>query len=309
MTMKAALLTTAGVPVYADAPVPVAMDDAVPVDVILAGMNPIDMLLATQEGAGFPRVPGSEGVGTVDGKRVYFSALPPHGSMAEKALARPDRIYPVPDGISDELAVALGIGGLTALLSLRERALLEKGETVMVLGASGIVGQFAVQLAKLMGAGRVVAAARNTEAVRNFGADAVVDLTGEDDAAALADKMRAACDGRLDVIIDLIWGVPALAALMAGTQNGRLVQLGHSAAPSVSLAPAFMRGKVVSVLGYSSSAASAATRAAAYADLCAMALAGQISVPTKTVGLSGIDTIWSAQGQSPNVKLCIDPKS
>lgn len=304
--MKAAILKQPGVPEYGDREVPVATDPARVVDVALAGMNPIDVFLATQQGAGFPRVPGSEGVGLVDGRRVYFSAVAPHGSMAQKAVADGSRIYDLPDGVSDEMGVALGIGGLTSLLSLSDGGRLEKGETVLILGASGIVGQGAVQLARELGAGRVVAAARNTDVVADLGADAVVALGDGETPADLAARFRDACAGRLDVILDPLWGVPAIAALMAATGHARLVQIGHSAALSADLSPAFMRGKTTSIIGYSSSTASADTRRAAYARLCDLVAKGALVLPTRRVALSDPAAIWDDQKASPNVKLCID---
>ncbi|PZQ48191.1 MAG: NADPH:quinone oxidoreductase [Rhodovulum sulfidophilum] len=307
--MKAAVLTGPGAPAYGTVARPEARDGTLLIDVTLAGMNPIDIFLATQPGAGFPRVPGNEGVGLAGGRRVYFGAQAPAGAMAEQALAAPERVYDIPDGLADEMAVALGIGGLTAWTSLTDRAALAPGETVLVLGATGIVGQFAVQAAKLLGAGRVVAAGRDRATLarlETLGADALVVLEDGETPEALAERMRAACAGRLDVVIDPVWGVPAVAALMAATRNGRLVQLGHSASRSVDLAPAFMRGKPAAILGYSSSVAAPETRRGAYADLCAHALAGRLSVPTRRVALSDIAEVWKSQAASPNVKLCVD---
>lgn len=304
--MKAAVLKQAGVPEYGNADHPVDSGQGPVVDVVLAGMNPIDIFLATLPGAGFPRVPGNEGVGRIDGRRVYFSSTGLHGSMAQKAVAQPGRDYDLPDDVTDEMGVALGIGGLTSLLSLSDGGRLAKGETVLILGASGIVGQGAVQLARELGAGRVVAAARNTSVVENLGADAVVTLQDGESPAELAERFRAACGQRLDVILDPVWGTPAVAALMAATNGARLVQIGNSASPSVNLAPGFMRGKTAAIIGFSSSTVAPDLRRAAYARLCDLAAKGKIVLPTKRVALSDIAQVWSAQGASPNVKLCID---
>lgn len=299
--MKAAILEAPGRPIFSDIAAPAG--DAPIIDVTLAGVNPIDLFLATQPGAGFPRVPGSEGVGRYQGRRVYFSAQVPNGSMAEQAVARPERILDVPQGIDDGMAVLLGIAGLTAALSLTDRARMQPGETVLVLGASGMVGRLAVQLARAWGAGRVIAAARRTDLLADLPADAVVSLDGED-APDLAASFRAA--GAPDVIIDPVWSVPAVAALMAAAPGGRLVQLGHSAGLSVSLAPAFMRGTGAEILGYSSSLASPERRAEVYATLCGLAAAGTLSAPVETIGLSAVAEAWDRQKDSPNAKLCLD---
>lgn len=308
--MKAALLEAPGVPAYGNTARPDAGQPGVPVEVSLAGVNPIDLFLATQPGAGFPRVPGAEGVGTINGARHYFASAPGrYGSMAEHALAQADRIYPVPDGVADEMAVTLGIGGLTAYLSLSDSAKLQKGETVLVLGASGVVGALAVQLARLMGAGRVVAAARSAGRLAELeaqGADATVQIQADDTPQTLAARFREATQGRLDVIVDPVWGTPALAALMAATRGGRLVQLGHSAGLSVPLAPAFMRGTAAAILGYSSSIAAPETRADAYAALCTHALAGDLRQAAEVMPLSAVAEAWARQAASPHAKLCLD---
>lgn len=304
--MKAAILRQPGVPEYGEVDSPAGADPERIVDVVLAGMNPIDIFLATQQGAGFPRVPGNEGVGLLGGRRVYFSAAAPNGSMAQRAVAAEQRVYELPDGVSDEMGVALGIGGLTSLLSLSDGGRLKNGETVLILGASGIVGQGAVQLARELGAGRVVAAARNTDVIADLGADAVVALQDDEAPAELAARFRDACAGRLDVILDPLWGTPAIAALMAATDNARLVQIGHSAALSADLSPAFMRGKTTSIIGYSSSTASADMHRSAYARLCDLVAKGALVLPTRRIGLSNPAGIWDTQKASPHVKLCID---
>jgi NADPH2:quinone reductase len=310
--MRAAVLTAPGTPAYGTIERARAELAGVPVEVHLAGVNPIDLFLANQPGAGFPRVPGNEGMGLSEGRRVYFSAAPGRfGSMAEQSVGAPERVYPVPEGISDEMAIALGIGGLTAWLSLADRAKLETGDTVLVLGASGVVGALAVQVAKLLGASRVVAAARSTarlDQLKGLGADAVVRIADDDTPQGLAERFRAATEGRLDVILDPIWGTPAVAALMAATRNGRLVQIGNSAAVSTPLAPAFMRGSVISILSYSSGAVAPEVRKAAYARLCAHAIAGELVQTSEVLPLSQVAEAWKRQAASPHVKLCLDPR-
>lgn len=306
-TMNAARLDGPGVPGFAAVDPPAADLPGIPVAVRLAGVNPIDLFLATQPGAGFPRIPGSEGVGIANGQRHYFSAMPGRfGSMAEHSLAQPERLFPVPDAISDEVAITLGIGGLTAFLSLTDCARLSPGETVLVLGASGVVGALAVQLAKRLGAGRVVAAARNAARLDSLGADAVVQIRDDDTPQTLAERFREACGDRLDIVIDPLWGTPAVAALMAATQGGRLVQLGHSAGLSAPLAPAFMRRTGVSILGYSSSLPGPDLRRAAYAELCTLAQAGHLRQPAEVMPLSAVAQALDRQRNSPHVKLCLD---
>ncbi len=99
---------------------------------------------------------------------------------------------------------------------------------MLVLGASGVLGQIAVQAAKLLGAARVVAAARSREGLERcleLGADAAVGLDQDDLAGALA----AAGEGRIDVVLDPLFGEPFAAALGAASFGARVVQVGASA--------------------------------------------------------------------------------
>ena len=170
-------------------------------EVSAAGINHLDLLKAS---GGFytgppplPSVVGSDGVGRLaDGRRVFFDAtVAPHGAMAERTLVREEALLDVPEGVPDELAAALGNSGLGAWLALEWRAGLRAGETVLVLGATGAMGNIAVQAAKVLGAGRVVAAARAGERLQRTlerGADAVVELDSESDLAAALQRPRAA---------------------------------------------------------------------------------------------------------------------
>ena len=165
--MRAAVLQEIGrPPSVTDFPDPTG-DDVV--SVTLAGCNPVDLALASGE-MGRPEVPkvvGKEGVGvTADGARVYFDSPPtPFGSWAERTRIDPERAYPVPDGLSDDLAVAMGIAGLAAWLPLTRHADVSAGQSVLVLGATGVVGTIAIQAAQILGAGLVVGAGRNPRRV------------------------------------------------------------------------------------------------------------------------------------------------
>jgi NADPH:quinone reductase-like Zn-dependent oxidoreductase len=170
------------------------------VEVKAAALNPIDLRIASGGWYGRtpdpPYVPGSEGVGVfADGRRVWFQSPGNVGSFAERCAIDPARAVELPAGIRDELAACLGVAGLAAWLSLQWRAGLREGETVLVLGASGPVGLIAVQAAKLMGAGRVVAAARSAKGLARasqFGADATVKIDEVDD---LSGAFREAAGG------------------------------------------------------------------------------------------------------------------
>ena len=156
-----------------------------------------------------------QGVGTVDGRAVWFpmsaGMAPGDGSMAEAAAVPAADLVPLPAGAEPTEIAALGLSAIAAHMALTWRGELAPGETVVVLGAGGVVGQAAVQLAKLYGAARVVAAARSHEGQQRAlaaGADAVVALD-TDDVAELAARLGAAVDGPVDLVVDPLYGVPA----------------------------------------------------------------------------------------------------
>jgi NADPH:quinone reductase-like Zn-dependent oxidoreductase len=283
------------------------------VEVAVAGLNPVDHTIAAGKFPGreppLPSVPGLEGIGSVDGRRVYFdSPVAPFGSLGERTLVEPDELIDVPDGVEDGLAVSFGISGLAAWLALTWRAELREGESVLVLGASGVLGQIAVQGARLLGAGRVVAAARDSESLDHardeLGADAVVELAGEGD---LAERFKEAAGGGFDVVIDPLWGDPAIAALAALKVEGRLIQIGNSAGESIDLPTRGFRNQLGRIIGHTNFKASRELKREAFTAMCEHALAGELKVETEGVPLREIEDAW--QRKSPHRKLVIEISS
>lgn len=300
--MKAAFATKERVPVYGDFPAPKANDGHVVADVLAAALTNLDIAVA--EGRHYfstgvyPAVVGREFVGRIGaGERRYFNVnaiVSPYGSIAEQALVDPAFSFPVPDDTPDDIAAALGNAGLAAWLPLSWRARMAPGETVLVLGATGATGLIAVAAARLLGAGRVVAAGRNPvamERAKRLGADAVVDLACEDLASAFA---RAA-GGGIDVVIDYLNGPPAEAALQAMAKGGRMVQIGQMAGASTNLPAPLGRKNALDVLGFAYYHAPIAEQADAYARLCACANAGKIEIDIETLSRSEIETAWRRQ--------------
>ena len=150
---------------------PVVGAGEVLVTVSAAGLHPIVKALANGTHYGstgiLPFVPGVDGVGRLqDGTRVFFGAgRPPFGSFAEKTVTGAATYIPLPDGLSDEAAAGLANPGMSSWVAMTARAKFVAGESVLILGATGSAGQLAVQIAKRMGARRVVAAGRNPEAL------------------------------------------------------------------------------------------------------------------------------------------------
>src|SRR3989440_635660 len=245
--MRAAVIERYGEPpVLREVPEPKA-DGASLVEVTAAPLNPVDISIASGKFyAGSPPTPygaGGEGIGRLrqgaDARaRVYFRAAMPNGAMAERAVVSRGETVPLPDTVADAVAAALGTPGIAAYLGLTRRAEMKPGETILVLGASGVLGSIAVQVARLLGAGRVIAAARNEQGLaraKELGADATVDLKQTE---GLTDRIKEATNGQLHIVIDPIWGAPAVAAMDAMSLYGRFIQLGQSASPEATLTSA-----------------------------------------------------------------------
>jgi len=266
-------------------------------DVSASSLNPVDIATGTGRFYGgvpdTPYVIGSEAVGrTTDGRRLWYYAKQ---TMAERvALLEPDRAVEIPDGIDDQLALACGTAGLTGWLAVAWRARVSAEDTVLVLGASGTLGRIVVQGARLLGARRVIGAARRVDAVPDS-ADELVSLEGDYELPEAT------------VVIDGLWGEPASRALAAAAPGARLVQLGQSAGPTATLQSSWIRGKPVEILGHSLHTTPPEVRADAFRELCLHALAGRIQVDVETYELDRIAEAWQRQASgSPGVKIVVD---
>lgn len=289
-------------------------DGRVEVEVELAGINPVDLAIASgrfDAGAPpLPYTPGIEGIGLMPGgKRVWFDRpMYPVGSLAERCSVDPGGAIEVPDGVAPEDAIAFGVAGLAAWLPLSWRGRLEEGESVLILGASGSVGQIAVQAARLLGAGKVVGAARS-EAGRaralELGADAVVSTEGS--VEAVAESIRRACPGGPDLILDGLWGAPAQAALAAVAPQGRLVQVGNSAAKEATVTAGPLRGGLVSILGHRNFHAPVEVQAEAFRRMCTLSAEGNLAIETEVFEMDRVADAWSLQATSPGRKLAVAP--
>ncbi|HWK28424.1 MAG TPA: zinc-binding dehydrogenase [Solirubrobacter sp.] len=309
--MRAAVLTSYDrSPSASEFPAPEPDNGNVVVDVAAAGVNHVDLMKASgtfYTGAPpLPSVVGSDGVGRLaDGRRVYFdTTVAPYGAIAEQALVDPADLLDVPDGVDDAVAAAMGNCGLAAWLALTRRAQLAPGETVLVLGASGAVGGVAVQAAKVLGAGRVIAAARAGERLSRLverGADAIVELDAADDPHA------AFAAAPPDVTIDLLWGAPAVAAMRAAAHGARHIQIGHIAAPTAEIAAAAIRAPALDVRGFAVFHHPLEERRAAYRELGEQVLAGRIAMDVERVPLDGVAAAWERQRAGAGVKLIVTP--
>jgi NADPH:quinone reductase-like Zn-dependent oxidoreductase len=310
--MKAVVLRKLGEPEIGEFQSPSATASQEVVNVSAAGIGPADRIVS----AGLvpvlmpelPSVVGKEGVGRMDGKRIYFdSPISPFGAFGEQALIDPATAIDVPENVTDEQAIMSGLSGSTAWIVLSSRAKVQPGENVLVLGATGAVGKMATQAAKLLGAGRVIAAARpgaTLEATKELGADATVALEG--DAAAMAAKMGEASRGKIDVVVDLLWGQPAVASLLAASPKARLVALGVEAGMEVNLSSVIMFLPQTSILGFSMKTVPIAVKREAFATVADNVRKGKMKLPIAVFPLSDFRAAWKRSGQSPYVKVILD---
>jgi NADPH2:quinone reductase len=314
--VRAAVLTEHGTaPHAADFDEPRPTDEHVVVDVRAAGLHHLDLHKASGSfytgPPPLPSVVGTDGVGvTPDGRRVYFDVtVAPYGSMAERALVPAEVLLDVADGCDDVAAAALGNTGLGAYLALTWRGELRAGETVLVLGATGAAGHIGVQVAQLLGAGRVVAAAladERLDALRHRGADATVELdrAGDDLAAAL----REAAQGDVDLTLDLLWGDAGLAAMQAAGRFARHVEMGNIAGPEIPLPAPLIRSKSLDVRGFSVAHPPVDLRREAYLRLTGLAARGELHVDLEAVPLEDVHTAWERQRRAAGgPKLVIVP--
>jgi NADPH2:quinone reductase len=243
-----------------------------------------------------PYVPGAEAVGEVIASRAH----PPGtrawcvtmtGALAEVASAPEESLVPVPGDAGDAPAAAVGIAGLAGWMPVRVRGALGEGETVVVLGASGVVGQVAVQAARAGGAGRIVAVARSEagrERARALGADAAV-ATGP----GLADALRDACGAGADLVVDTLWGGSAAAAIGVLRRGGRLVQVGNAEAPAAEVAAGPLRGGRLDLRGFSVFSEEPGDLAAPYRALAAAAARGDVRLRVVESSLAEAPAAWA----------------
>ncbi|MGA7343524.1 MAG: zinc-binding alcohol dehydrogenase family protein [Terracidiphilus sp.] len=304
--MQAAVVNVLGqAPKYQPFPDPAPQEGEALIQVRAAGLHPIVKGLASGShyaaGGELPAVPGIDGVGVLPGgRRVFFVFVrKPWGTMAERAAAPISKCIPLPDGLSDVQAAAIANPGMSGWLSLKERARLNPGETVLVLGATGVAGQLALQSARLLGARRVIAAGRNVGALASADVDAVISLNEPEDAIREAFAAQAAAG--IDVVVDYLWGRPTellLEALAGGfkasaTHRTRLVEVGSSAGPTITLPAATLRSIDLTLLGSGFGAVPLDGILAAIPTLFSLAAAGSLKIDVEPVPLADVEAAWS----------------
>ncbi|WP_410631660.1 quinone oxidoreductase family protein [Amycolatopsis sp. cmx-4-83] len=293
------------------------------VAVVAAPLNPLDLAIASgtfhSARHDAPYVPGSECVGVVlesgrypTGTRVYAEchASPARpGTFATQVLVDDENLLPLPEKLDPVLGAAVGNSGTAAFMPLIENAGLRSGDAVLVLGATGAVGQLAVQIARLSGARRVVGLARDRTALQRLlglGADAVVELRANEPAEELAGRLLAAA-GPVDVVLDGVYGRPLEAALQVCAPRARVVNIGNAAGTVAQVPAGLLRGKQLTLSGFAGLHTPLAAKRAALNWLWTALLRGELRVAVRTVPLDQLPAAWSAQARSPHEKCVVVP--
>jgi NADPH:quinone reductase-like Zn-dependent oxidoreductase len=311
--MKAAIVVEAGkAPIYGHFEEPVPGPDEVRVRVSAAALSTVVRSRASgrhySSAGSLPFVVGIDGVGRLDGRRVYF-VLPraPFGSMAEQTVVSGSQCVALPDGLDDVTAAAIANPGMSAWAALRERARLAAGEVVLVNGATGTAGRLAVQIAKHMGATKVIATGRNVEdlkELRDLGADVTIQLGPAAD-EELEDALQEQFREGIDVVLDYLWGESAERVIIAGAKAGkeavpiRFVHIGAVSAPNITLPSAALRSSAIELMGSGLGSIPLDRLVKSVGDLMQAAVAAGFAIATKAFPLADVEAVWSTAGNMP----------
>ena len=211
---------------------------------------------STQNEEWTAKVVGGDGVGLLeDGTRVY--AIGVSGMIAEKAIVDKNRIVKLPENIDNAVASALPNAVMGSALALRYRANLQKGETVLVNGATGVTGKIAVQIAKHYGAKKVIVTGRNEQSLKellSLGANEIISLN-QDDESFISQIKTIHKQNPIDIIIDYLWGRSAELILSSLKGNGgfshrtRFVTVGGMMGDDITLSSSILRGTDIQISG------------------------------------------------------------
>jgi len=304
--MKAAIVTEAGqkTPVYGDFAAPEPAAGELRVHVTAAALSPVVKGRASgahySASGQFPFIAGIDGVGRLDdGRRVFFfGARPPYGSMAEQAVVAETQCAALPDDLDDITAAAIANPGMSSWGACTLRAGLKPGETVLVNGATGAAGRLAVQIARHLGAGTVIATGRNTEVLQSLDADETIVLT--QDEPTLDSRFEAVFARGVNVVLDYLWGRTAERLLMAGARAGaegvpiRFVQIGSISGADITLPSAVLRASAITLLGSGLGSIPLAQLAPCIADMMHAAGGAGFTVASQAIPLSQLEQVWNA---------------
>lgn len=262
--MKAAVLNKLGVaPVYQDFPDPVPQnDEQILINVKAASVKNIDKLRAGGKHPAshreLPAVVGLDGVGVLEnGKRVYAQGIT--GMIAEQALIANHRFTVSPDNIDNVVAAALPNAAIGAAMAILFRGKMQKGNTILINGATGVTGRVAVQVAKHYGASKIIVTGRNADSLEKLiqlDADKIISLK-QDDELIIKKLKQINNDSPIDIVIDYLWGHPIELIIKSLLGTGlnpfnrpvRIVSVGDIAEGNINLSSAILRSSAIEILG------------------------------------------------------------
>ena len=307
--MKAAIVRSFdNPPQYGDIDAPSAQSGEIRVHTRAAALSQLVRAQASgkhySSGKTLPIVPGADGVGVLpDGKRVYF-AFPraPIGAMAEQVAVAADRCVPLPDAVDDITAAAIANPGMSSWAALEERAHFQRGEAVLINGASGTSGKLAIQIARHLGAGRIIVTARNPaieDELRKLGADVFIPL--QQNPEQLLDAFRQQVAAGLDVVLDYLWGPAAESLIAAIAGHGmqpqarpvRFVNIGSLAGLDITLPAGCLRSSQLELLGSGLGSVSPARLVQVVGKVLAAVVPAGLRIDVDAVPLTDVESAWS----------------
>lgn len=315
--MKAAIVTAKGKPpIYGDFKDPIATPHEPVISVTASALSHLTKGRASgthySSTDQFPFVPGVDGVGRMsDGKRVYF-VLPtsPYGGMAEKTLVHAARCVPLPEALDDLTAAAIANPGMSSWTALKMRARLAKGETVLINGATGNAGRLAIQVAKHLGAKKVIATGRNRnilESLKSLGADDIITLVEEGD--ALEEAFKKHFNTGIDVVLDYLWGQSAERLLIAGAKASeegvpiRFVQVGAVSSDKISLPAAALRSSAIELIGSGLGSVSETQLLNAIRELLEATPVAKFKIEADPIPLNQVERVWDQDNSLQRIVL------
>ncbi|MGA8302711.1 MAG: zinc-binding alcohol dehydrogenase family protein [Thermoplasmata archaeon] len=320
--MRAAVVRVIGQsPEFGEFPEPKAGPDESVVSMTASAVNPLT--LSRAGGVHYsahtptPFVAGVDGVGrTEDGRRVFLrETRPPFGTLAERLPSPTAHLIPLPDGLTDTLAAAVAIPGLSCWGPLVHRAPIRPGESVIVLGATGAGGRMAIQIAKHLGARAVIAMGRSRQklaTLAEIGADHSIAL--DQSPEGIRDEVRSAArEYQVGVVLDYLWG-PSAAAVIAGLGGPdaprgptpvRYVQIGAISGPTIALESQILRSSGLEILGSGIGSSTDDEIVESLRGMFAAAASAGFRLDTNVQPISEVARLWGSTGEEHRLVFSI----
>ncbi|MEK4059189.1 MULTISPECIES: zinc-binding dehydrogenase [Paenibacillus] len=307
--IKAAIVKQAGIPpVLGQFPAPVESADKVIVNVSTAALSKLSKFRSLgmhySSETNFPIVAGADGVGTLaDGSRVYF-ALPaaPYGSLAEQTIVEKNMIIHLPKEIDEVTAAAITNPAMSSWAALVYRAQFQSGQTVLINGATSESGSLAIQIAKYLGAKKIIATGRNHSKLQSLGANEFVafDMNTDNGKQAFEKALEPAFAAGVDVVLDYLWGDSAFAILSAAAKAGgsrptRFVSIGTASGQEyINMPSSLLRASTIELVGSGGRSVSQLNMLSSAQSVLDLASKGKIHIATTTFSLEDIEIAWNA---------------